>query len=445
MIVDESLLGGSYTAAPLVPTQVGQPKDCVRSDRNYPSIVAAVAGASQVRDVSCTSATTDDLAAPQPLFGDDNPPQFDALDAATRLVTIGIGGNDVGLVGAAISCLKLGVLAPAGTACRSSYARPGGDRLADRIAASAPKIAAALEGIHDRSPRARALIVGYPAVAPRDGPGCYPLVPLSDDDISYLDEMLRATNAMIAEQAAKHDAEYVDTYDDSVGHDACTLPGTRWFEGLAPSAPALPIHPNALGEASMARSVLGVLGRPRPAPDLGDLRRAQRRVRSGRAVRLSYRLSRPATLTLTLRCVEDRAARRARRQRDRDLLAGDRPTGRSAASRGEGIGQREHPLQRPSPRPCAHHAQALSACHPVQPAGAHLQPQSVQPSLAAVDHGGHDTAHPTPTWAGPMKAQHARPKRTLGSAPRGRNRPPRRPVRVLKRPVTPDPPANRSP
>ena len=286
-------LGDSYTAAPLVPTQVGQPKDCVRSDRNYPSIVAAVAGASRVRDVSCTSATTDDPAAPQPLFGDDNPPQFDALDAATRLVTIGIGGNDVGLVSAAISCIKLGVLAPVGTACRSSYARPGGDRLADRIAASAPKIAAALKGIHDRSPRARALIVGYPAVAPRGGPGCYPLVPLSDDDISYLDEMLRVTNAMIAEQAAKHDAEYVDTYDDSVGHDACTLPGTRWFEGLAPTAPALPIHPNALGEASMVRSVLGVLGRPRPAPDLGDLRRAQRRVRSGRAVRLSYRLSRP--------------------------------------------------------------------------------------------------------------------------------------------------------
>ena len=72
MIVDESLLGGSYTAAPLVPTQVGQPKDCVRSDRNYPSIVAAVAGASQVRDVSCTSATTEDLTAPQPLLGDDN-------------------------------------------------------------------------------------------------------------------------------------------------------------------------------------------------------------------------------------------------------------------------------------------------------------------------------------------------------------------------------------
>ncbi len=61
----------------------------------------------------------------------------------------------------------------------------------------------------------------------------------------------------------------------------------------------------------MARSVLGVLGRPRPAPDLGDLRRAQRRVRSGRAVRLSYRLSRPATLALTLRCV--RTGRRGER------------------------------------------------------------------------------------------------------------------------------------
>ena len=70
---------------------------------------------------------------------------------------------------------------------------------------------------------------------------------------------------MIAEQAAANGAEFVDTYAESVGHDVCTLPPTRWFEGLVPTVPAYPIHPNALGEASMARSVLRVLGQPQPA------------------------------------------------------------------------------------------------------------------------------------------------------------------------------------
>ena len=294
-------LGDSFTAAPFVPTPVGRPIGCGRSDRNYPSIVRAATGVAQFRDVSCSSATTRHMTAPQSVSLGTNPPQFDALGPGARLVTIGIGGNDVGLVGAALKCLQLGLLAPTGSACRSNFATAsGGDALADQIAATAPKIAATLQGIRARSPQARVLIVGYPAVAPTDGKGCYPVVPLSDDDMTYLDGMLRATNAMIAEQAAANDAEFVDTYAESVGHDVCTLPGTRWFEGVVPTAPAIPVHPNALGEASMARSVLRVLGQPRPAPKLGSLRRARRIVAAGRAQRVSFTLSRAATVILAL-------------------------------------------------------------------------------------------------------------------------------------------------
>lgn len=294
-------LGDSYTAAPFVPNQVGRPLGCARSDHNYPSLVTAATGVRQFRDVSCSSATTAHMTAPQPVALGTNAPQFDALDAVVKLVTVGIGGNDVGLVGAAITCLRLGAAAPTGTACRSNFATAGGgDLLVEEIAATAPKIAATLQGIHARAPRARVLIVGYPAVAPGDGRGCYPIVPMSDDDVTYLDDMLRRTNAMIAAQAAANDAEYVDTYEESVGHDVCTLPGTRWFEGVVPTAPALAIHPNALGEASMARSVLRVLGRPRPAPALGVLRRSRRMVPAGRSLRISYRLSRATTVTFGL-------------------------------------------------------------------------------------------------------------------------------------------------
>ncbi len=295
-------LGDSYTSAPLVPNQYGNPIGCARSDRNYPSIVRATLGLTPFRDESCSSATTEHMTKPQTVPFGVHPPQFDALRSDAELVTIGIGGNDVGLVGAATTCLRLGALQPTGTACRSHHAAPGGgDRLVDQIAATAPKIAATLRTIQSRAPRARVLIVGYPAVAPRDGRGCYPLVPLSDDDISYLDEMLRRTNVMIAEQAAANDVEYVDTYDDSVGHDVCTLPGQRWFEGVVPTAPAYPVHPNALGEASMARSVLRVLRAPRPAPALGPLKRSHRAIRQGSRLGIRFTLSRAATVTLAVR------------------------------------------------------------------------------------------------------------------------------------------------
>jgi len=296
-------LGDSYTAAPLVLNLAGNPIGCGRSDHNYPSLVKAATAVTQFRDESCSGATTAHMTAAQPVLLGAHAPQFDALHADAQLVTVGIGGNDVGLVTAAATCVGLGLLAPTGTACRTSFAKPGGgDRLVDEIAATAGKIAATLQGIHARSPQARVLIVGYPDVTPRNGRGCYPLVPLSPDDVAYLDDMLRRTNTMIAEQAVANNAEYVDTYDESVGHDICTLPGTRWFEGLVPTAPAFPLHPNALGEASMARSVLRVLGQPRPGPEpaLSALARARRTVSAGRALRISYTLSRPASVTFAL-------------------------------------------------------------------------------------------------------------------------------------------------
>lgn len=317
-------LGDSYTAAPLVPFQYGTPIGCARSTRNYPSIVRAAVGAAVFRDASCSSATTRHMTEPQSVLGGNHAPQFDALSEDAKLVTVGIGGNDVGLVGAAVECVQLGLLAPAGTACRSNFAKPGGgDRLVDQIAASAPKIAATLQGIRERAPQARVLIVGYPAVAPTDGRSCYPLVPLSSDDLAYLDEMLRRTNAMIAEQAAANAAEYVDTYTESVGHDVCTLPPTRWFEGIVPTMPAYPVHPNGLGEASMARSVLRVLGEPRPAPAL-ELERRQRSVVVGRAARFTYTLSRATRVTFALRrSLGSGRYSKARRVRTANAAAGE--------------------------------------------------------------------------------------------------------------------------
>jgi hypothetical protein len=293
-------LGDSYTAAPLVLNVTGAPLGCLRSDHNYPSLVAAALGVTSFRDVSCSAATTDHMTTAQSVPLGSNPPQFDGLSVDTKLVTLGIGGNDVGLVGAAGACAALGLLSPNGTACRSKFATPTGDANTALIALTAPKIAAVLQGIHARSPQARIAVVGYPDALPRSGNGCYPLVPLSPDDVRYLDALIVHTNAMLAEQAVLNGAEFVDTYGDSVGHDVCTLPGTKWYEGLVPTAVAFPLHPNALGMQSSARSVLRVLSQPRPAPVLSALARAGRAIAIGRVMRVAYHLDRAATLTLTV-------------------------------------------------------------------------------------------------------------------------------------------------
>ena len=259
-------LGDSYTSAPLVPNQHGDPIDCGRSDHNYPSLVAQEFKVDEFIDVSCGSAQTKHMTEPQTDLpaGGTNPPQFNGLRADATLVTVGIGGNDAGLVGVAEKCAELGVTNPTGTACRDHWAPGGNDTVAAKIEEAKPKIAAVLQGIHQRSPHARVAIVGYPDVLPKNGESCYPMVPLSPDDIRYIDELIVRINAMIAGQAAANDAEFVDTYRDSGGHDVCKLPPNRWFEGLVPTEPAYPLHPNGKGEASMARSAIAQLTKPRP-------------------------------------------------------------------------------------------------------------------------------------------------------------------------------------
>ena len=260
-------LGDSYTSGPLVPNQHGEPIDCGRSDHNYPSLVAQEFKVDEFIDVSCGSAQTKHMTEPQTGLpaGGTNPPQFNGLRADATLVTVGIGGNDAGLVGVAEKCAELGVTNPTGTACRDYWAPGGNDQVAAKIEAAKPKIAGVLQGIHQRSPRARVAIVGYPDVTPKNGESCYPMVPMSADDLRYIDELIVRINAMIAGQAAANDAEFVDTYTDSGGHDVCKLPPNRWFEGLVPTEPAYPLHPNAKGEASMARSTIAQLKKPRPA------------------------------------------------------------------------------------------------------------------------------------------------------------------------------------
>ncbi|WP_300017815.1 SGNH/GDSL hydrolase family protein [Pseudonocardia sp.] len=252
-------LGDSYAAGPLIPLQTGLPPGCLRSTRNYPALVAGNAGATRFDDVSCSGATTDDLFAPQATGAGTNPPQLDALDEDVDAVTLSIGGNDIGFAGIVAECAARSPRKPLGAACREFFTAGGEDELAARIEGTAPKIAAALGAIEDRAPEADVLLVGYPAILP-EGRGCFPVVPFSSGDVAYLRDTEKALNAMLAEEAEAAGVEYVDTYTPFIGHDICRLPGTKWIEGLVPTAPAAPVHPNALGMRAMAQAVLGELG-----------------------------------------------------------------------------------------------------------------------------------------------------------------------------------------
>jgi hypothetical protein len=58
-------LGDSYTAGPPIPVQETTPLGCLRSDHNYPYLVAAALGVVEFRDPSCSGAETEDMTQPQ--------------------------------------------------------------------------------------------------------------------------------------------------------------------------------------------------------------------------------------------------------------------------------------------------------------------------------------------------------------------------------------------
>jgi len=252
-------LGDSYTSGPGIPIQIPQAAGCGRSDRNYPHLVAAALAVTQFTDVSCASATTAHMTEAQPLpDGLIHGPQLDAVSPDVDLVTLGIGGNDIGFGEIIATCVSHSLLIPLGSPCQAHYTRQG-DELGARIEGTAPKVAAVLSGIRERAPAARVLVIGYPVILPATGPGCWPLMPIAVGDVAWLRTVEARLNAMLADEAAAAGATFVDTYASSVGHDVCRLPGSKWVEGLVPTAPASPVHPNALGMANSAEQVLFAL------------------------------------------------------------------------------------------------------------------------------------------------------------------------------------------
>jgi lysophospholipase L1-like esterase len=227
--------------------------NCARSDHNYPSLLAARRAVATFKDVSCGGATTEHMWKAQ----GTNPPQLNALQRGTDLVTVQIGGNDIGFGSIIGTCAQLSSQDLAGNPCQRHYTSPSGaDLLALKILETAPEITRVLRAVHARAPHARVLVVGYPDLLPEDGSGCYPSVPFAAKDFPYLRDTGKRLNLMMRVVARLNGAEYVDTYGPTVGHDMCKAPAVRWIEPLQPASPAAPAHPNAKGEEVMAEAVL---------------------------------------------------------------------------------------------------------------------------------------------------------------------------------------------
>ena len=252
-------LGDSYTSAPGVPV-TDTSSGCLRSDRNYPALVAEALDLPYV-DVSCGGASTASLVGAQQTSTGPVPPQFDALEETTELVTIGMGGNDENLFSELVAtCAQISQPSAAGAPCRDAMSAGGSDRLLQKIPVIRERVTSALLGIHDRAPDATVVLVGYPQLAPPSG--TCPELPLAAGDYRYVRSITARLGGALAAAAKEGDALYIDMLAASRGNDICA--GDKaWVNGASSDMErAIAFHPFAEEQEAVARLVVDAVEAP---------------------------------------------------------------------------------------------------------------------------------------------------------------------------------------
>lgn len=208
----------------------------------------------KLTDVSCTSATTENLTVAQ---NDEVEPQVDALSEKTDVVSVILGANDEAFFGLLVSkCADLGGVHPTGSPCKDQY----GDELKAILTdETGPNLTAAFEQIAAAAPNAQIYAVGYPWLVPKSG-DCRPALAFADGDIPFARSMQALLNEKLEAAVASVDGTFVDMSGLSDGHDACAGADARWVEpafdpdtGRRTGVPGN--HPNERGQAAMATAL----------------------------------------------------------------------------------------------------------------------------------------------------------------------------------------------
>lgn len=296
-------LGDSYAAGYGLTPSTGLPvPGCDQATTNYPHQVAAELGL-DLTDVTCSGAETVNITTnPQTTYDGDAPIQDGALSASTDIVTLTIGGNDLGFVDILTACAAVADVGyvvgdPAApfslTDCTQLFAPTAGpDVLALKIASVVgPAVDAVLADIATKAPNAKVFVVGYPTLAPSTQPtgGCFSSAlgtytppfpvnsyPYTTVDVPYLHSVEVLLDAAIADAASAHGATMISLLAGSDAHSPCAAPDDAYLNGVTVTSLSLSpldiqlapgvMHPNAAGAAFQATQVEAAIRAAFPPP-----------------------------------------------------------------------------------------------------------------------------------------------------------------------------------
>lgn len=242
-------LGSSMAAGPGIrPRAAGAPCGSGRSARNYAHLVAERLNLDLV-DVTFSGATTAHILAERRR---GSPPQIDALNGSETLVTVTIGGNDVGYIPLlmAASLPRLVRLLPRIAALLDRGARE------EALAQVGDSLRAVGAEVRRRAGRARVLFVDYLTLLPPAGMSA---APLSSADADLGRHVAARLEECTADAAQATGCGIVRAAQASREHHAWSAApwtvGAGWPVPWRPS----PFHPNAAGMRAVADLVTAQL------------------------------------------------------------------------------------------------------------------------------------------------------------------------------------------
>ncbi len=313
-------LGDSYSAGfGLTPYGDEPAPGCFQADQNYPHLVAESLGL-VLDDRTCSGAVTANIRdTPQPTItgAGTAPVQSDALSADTDIVTVTIGGNDLGFADVAQTCvaesaqgpLLLDVLGADLPNCKQFYASVVDGIELDRLKylldnTVTPALDETFALIREKAPNAEVFVIGYPAITPdaanQPAGGCFssPLgtgpnpfeppfpanaFPFTEVDTLYLHGTEARLDAAIGASAEAHGAHYISTLPLTQTHSACAPDGEAFISGITLSStggtptpdPGLfvalgALHPNEAGVGFLAEQVSQAVTEAFPGDGDGD-------------------------------------------------------------------------------------------------------------------------------------------------------------------------------
>ena len=224
-VVNYVALGDSYASGVGAGSYTTQSGSCMRSTKAYPRLWANAHAPASFRFVACSGAKTTDV----------NANQLSALSSSTTLVSITIGGNDLGFSDIMIDCVVFGT-----DTCVSDI------NAAENVARTQLPgwLDTTYNGIRAHAPNARVVVVDYP----RFYHDVWYCVGLSSTSRKKINEGADVLDSVIQQAAARHGFYFADVRPlFANGHEICD--SNSWLHSVNWSNLVESYHPTASGQS----------------------------------------------------------------------------------------------------------------------------------------------------------------------------------------------------